>query len=433
MVAPLNRGGPRSAALYARALQVTPGGVHSPVRALRQVAHTPVFVESARGCRLVDADACSYVDYCMAFGPLILGHQHPRVAAAVHEAIDAGWSYGTAERWSLELAEMITARIPWAEQLRFVNSGTEAVMAALRLARAATNRDRVLKFDGCYHGHNDAMLIEAGSGMAGVPGSAGLTQSTLHDTAVAPLDDEDRLEAIFRDCGDTLAAVIIEPLPANFGLLPQREGFLRRLRELCTRHGTLLIFDEVISGFRVAFGGCAERLQITPDLVTWGKVIGGGFPVGAYAGRADLMQQIAPVGAVYQAGTLSANPVAMRAGLATLAELRDGQVYAQLETLGQRLSAALDTAPGVQLVRVGSLFWACVSAAAPDACRTPAAIPAAHLENYAAVFNALLDAGVYLPPSPCEIGFLSVAHSEQDIDQLAALLQKATRAAPAGG
>lgn len=427
----MNRSGDSSAQLFARARRVSPGGVHSPVRSLRQVGHTPVFVDSASGSQFVDADGRTCTDYCMAFGPLILGHRPPAVAAAIGEAVAAGWSYGTAERWSLELAELITGRIPWAEQIRFVNSGTEAVMAALRLARAATGRDRVLKFDGCYHGHTDAMLIEAGSGMAGVAGSAGLTRGTLRDTRVGTLDAIESLETMFRDHGHELAAAIIEPLPANYGLLPQRQAFLERLRELCTRHGTLLIFDEVISGFRVAFGGCAEQLGITPDLVTWGKVIGGGFPVGAYAGPAELMQRIAPVGDVYQAGTLSANPVAMRAGLATLAELTDGSAYRQLEHLGSQLEQRLDPVDGVQLSRVGSLFWMCLTEQPAGPWRMPTKIPAEHRQRYPGMFSALLERGIYLPPSPYEIGFLSTAHAPADIDRLAEQLDAAARSATA--
>ncbi len=395
---------PRSTDYYSRALRVTPGGVHSPVRSGAAVKSPPVFVESAKGATICDADGIKYTDYCMAFGPLILGHNHPDVASAVHNAIDLGWSYGTAERWSLELAELINARIPWAEQVRFVNSGTEAVMSALRLARAATGRDRIIKFAGCYHGHSDAMLIAAGSGMSGIPASAGVTRATATETTILPLDDHDALAAAFTAKAADIAAVIIEPLPANQGLQPQSVEFLQSLAAICREHGTLLIFDEVISGFRCGFDGLAGQTGIQPDLVTWGKIIGGGFPVGAFAGRRELMQQIAPAGDVYQAGTLSANPVAMRAGLATLQLLADGSVYRQLDELGARLDAGLQKSQQLRLIRQDSLFWL-----------QPVDDPS---HGYASLYRHLLNAGIYLPPSPYEVGFLSAAHSPADIDTL---------------
>jgi glutamate-1-semialdehyde 2,1-aminomutase len=312
--------------LHRRALRVTPGGVHSPVRGFGQVGGTPVYMREAQGAILVDVDGREYLDFCLAFGPLILGHADAGVVTAVREAAALGTAFGTAEPYSLQLAEFVTGRIPWVEQLRLVNSGTEAVMTALRIARAATGRDRILKFAGCYHGHADAVLVEAAPGDdgAGVAGSAGIPDAVVADTRVAALDDEAALAALFARVGDSLAAVIIEPLPANLGLLPQRREFLERLAGLCQAHGVLLVFDEVISGFRVAFGGMAELTGIRPDLVTSGKVIGGGLGVAAYGGRADLMAQVAPAGPVYQAGTLAANPLGTAAGLATLERLADG-------------------------------------------------------------------------------------------------------------
>lgn len=408
--------------LFRRASAVTPGGVHSPVRAFRAVGGTPFFTARAHAASLIASDGREYLDFCMAFGPLILGHAHPAISAAARSALADGWSYGTAEAYSLELAELIAARIPWAESIRFVNSGTEAVMAALRLARGATGRTKLLKFSGCYHGHVDSMLIRAGSGLAtaGIADSAGVPPGVAADTLVAPLDDEAALRAVFTAHGHELAAAIIEPLPANHGLLPQRPEFLRELRALCSQHGALLIFDEVISGFRLQFDGFAGASGITPDLVTYGKIIGGGFPVGAFAGRRELMRELAPLGPVYQAGTLSANPLAMRAGLASLRLLADGAVYAELESLGQNLEHALSGSE-LHLERRGSVFWL------PGGTRTatlrrPDAISAALTHPYPAIFQTALQAGIYLPPSPYEVGFLSTAHRVADITRLAAAI-----------
>lgn len=410
----------RSAELFTRALSVSPGGVHSPVRASRHTGSTPLFIRAAHGTQLIDADDNAYTDYCMAFGPLILGHANETVAAAAHAALDDGWSYGTAEPYSLELAELITGKVAWAQQLRFVNSGTEAVMSALRLARAATGRNRILKFAGCYHGHADAMLIAAGSGLVGTADSAGVTEGVAADTLVADLDNLQQVQAAFAAYGSELAAVIIEPLPANHGLLPQRREFLQEIAALCRQHGSLLIFDEVISGFRIGFGGCAEAFGITPDLVCWGKIIGGGFPVGAYAGTTEIMRHIAPAGDVYQAGTLSANPLAMRAGLATLSALTDGTTYRQLEKLGAMLEAGIAAIDHMSITREASLFWLQPGLQTdPDQpARRPADIAAEHDANFPAFHAHMLDAGVYLPPSPWEVSFLSSAHTESDIQHL---------------
>jgi glutamate-1-semialdehyde 2,1-aminomutase len=414
----------RSEELYARALRVAPGGVHSPVRAFRSVGGTPVFMTGGHGARLRDVDGREYLDFCMAFGPLILGHGNEAVRSAVEQALARGWSLGTAEPYSLELAEYITTRVPWVESLRFVNSGTEAVMSALRVARAATGRTKILKFEGCYHGHVDSMLLRAGSGLADtpVPDSAGLGELASRETVVAPLDDEDALAALFAQHGAQLACAIIEPLPANYGLLPQRDEFLRALARLAAQHGALLIFDEVISGFRVGFQGYAPLAGVTPDLVTYGKVIGGGFPVGAYGGRRELMHLVAPVGPVYQAGTLSANPVAMCAGLAMLRALSDGTLYAQLEARGSQLEQALRTIPGLIVQRVGSIFWLCLATAqeatqAP--LRSPAQCPPGAAQRYATIYHPLLARGIYLAPSGFEVGFISAAHSSADITALA--------------
>ncbi|HVN99017.1 MAG TPA: glutamate-1-semialdehyde 2,1-aminomutase [Steroidobacteraceae bacterium] len=428
----------RSEELYARALRVSPGGVHSPVRAFRSVGGTPVFMTGGHGATLRDVDGREYLDFCMAFGPLILGHAHAGVRAAVDEALSRGWSLGTAEPYSLELAEFITSRIPWVESLRFVNSGTEAVMSALRVARAATGRSTILKFEGCYHGHADAMLLRAGSGLADAPqpDSAGLGLLAASETLVAPLDDEASLEAMFAQHGARIACAIIEPLPANYGLLPQRREFLQRLAHLARQHGALLIFDEVISGFRVGFQGYAPLAGVTPDLVTYGKIIGGGFPVGAYGGRRELMQLVAPVGPVYQAGTLSANPVAMCAGLAMLRALADGAVYAQLEARGAQLERELAGVPGLIMQRHGSLFWLCLAGArsappagAPAVLRSPRQYPEGCAKRFAEIYHPLLARGIYLAPSGFEVGFLSAAHTGEHVSALASAIRSVCAAA----
>jgi len=415
----------RSDELFARSRNVTPGGVHSPVRSFRAVGGIPVFMESADGAVIVDVDGNTYVDYCMAFGPLIFGHADADVKTAVSNALERGWSYGAAESASLELAELITDNIAWIDSVRFLNSGTEAVMTAMRLARAVTERDKILKFDGCYHGHSDAMLIRAGSGLAGEtrPASAGVPDSVSENTLIAPLDDAQAVETIFEAHSGTIAAVIIEPVPANYGLLPQTPEFLQRLASLCRENKTLLIFDEVITGFRLSFGGFADLSGIQPDIVTWGKIIGGGFPVGAVAAKQELMEQIAPSGPVYQAGTLSANPVAMTAGLITLRKLLDSKHYENLENLGKTLDAAINAIADLSIQRCGSIFWMI-----PDGqngpMRTTTQIPVDIGTRYAEMFHRLLNTGVYLPPSPYEVGFLSTAHSDTHIEKLARALTR---------
>jgi glutamate-1-semialdehyde 2,1-aminomutase len=407
---------------FARSLAVTPGGVHSPVRAFRSVGGTPVFFARGEGAHLVDLDGRRYLDFCLSFGPLILGHADPDVARSAHQAVDDGWSFGACEPYSLELAEWIAGRLPWVERIRFVSSGTEAVMSALRVARAATGRARILKFEGCYHGHTDAMLVRAGSGLAGAvaASSAGVPEGTFADTVVAPLDDDVAFNRVCDEFDDSLAAVIVEPLPANYGLLPQRAEWLMRLAARCRRHGILLIFDEVISGFRVGLSGMAGELGIRPDLVCYGKVIGGGFPVAAYAGRADLMEQVAPIGPVYQAGTLSANPVGMRAGLATLAKMERIDGWTALERTTDefcsRLRSALaSVAPGIDVVHHASMFWLRVGAAGPV--RRIDQISDRQSGWYARFFHAALGRGVYLPPAGFEVCFLSMAHDAAVLSQ----------------
>jgi glutamate-1-semialdehyde 2,1-aminomutase len=428
---------PLAADLFARAQRVAPGGVHSPVRAFRGVGGTPRFMQSAQGARLQDVDGRQYLDFCLAWGALLTGHQDEDVQRAVSAALRRGWVFGTAEPYSLELAEFITANLPWVQKLRFTNSGTEAVMAAVRVARAATGRMQIVKYSGCYHGHADGMLVKAGSGLAEapVPDSAGVSAASAAETWVLPLDDDAATERLFAERGREIAAVIIEPLPANNGLLVQREEFLRGVIAAAQRAGALVILDEVITGFRAAFGGMTERLQLEPDLVTYGKILGGGFPVGACGGRADLMDWIAPAGPVYQAGTFSANPLGMCAGLAMLRKLQELAPYAQLErtttALAQSLRSAVARVPGcsLQIQQLGSLFWLVYGASANvQAVRTPAAIPADHAQRFAPLFHALLERGVYLAPSGFETHFISTAHSREDLAQFVTAFEESLRA-----
>jgi glutamate-1-semialdehyde 2,1-aminomutase len=407
---------------FERASRVSPGGVHSPVRAFKSVGGTPVFFRSAQGATLTSVDGREYIDFCQSFGPLMLGHRDPEVSEAVREAIETAWSFGACEPYSLELAEWITSRLSWVEMLRFVSSGTEAVMSALRVARAATNRSRILKFEGCYHGHSDSLLVKAGSGLAGesASSSAGVSESVASDTLVAPLDDEQAVREIFDRFGKEIAAVILEPLPANYGLLIQRREFIEETVNVARAHGALVIFDEVISGFRVALGGMVEVLGIRPDLVTYGKVIGGGFPVAAYGGRKDLMELVAPVGPVYQAGTLSANPVGMRAGLATLQKLEAVNAYDQLEqktkAFCDRLNAQLQSRElPFAVARQASIFWLHRKTEQPI--RRIEQIPSESSAAFARVFHAALDRGVYLAPSAFEVNFMSLAHSDALVER----------------
>lgn len=376
---------------------------------------------------MTSVEGREYVDFCQSFGPLILGHRDADVSQAVAEAASTAWSFGACEPYSLELAEWITTRLPWVEMLRFVSSGTEATMSALRVARAATGRTKILKFEGCYHGHVDSLLVKAGSGLAGVSASssAGVSEAVAHETLVAPLDDEESVRGIFDEHGADIAAVIIEPQPANYGLLVQRPDFLAETAKIARAHGSLVIFDEVISGFRVALGGMAEMLGLVPDLVCYGKVIGGGFPVGCYGGRRDLMELVAPVGPVYQAGTLSANPFGMRAGLATLQKAERVDAFTQLEKKTAHFCDELDAnlrqrGLPYRLARVASIFW--LHAQTDDVPRTTEDIPASQAESFVRIFQAALARGVYLPPSGYEVCFMSLAHSEELLERSNAAL-----------
>ncbi|TGN11649.1 glutamate-1-semialdehyde 2,1-aminomutase [Leptospira ilyithenensis] len=409
--------------LFERSKKVSPGGVHSPVRSFASVGGTPVFFQKAEGAKLFDVEGKEYIDYCQSFGPLLFGHRHPDIADVVRETVETAWSFGACEPYSLELAEFITSRIPWVEKIRFVNSGTEAVMSALRVARASTGRNKILKFDGCYHGHLDALLVKAGSGLAGQSStdSAGIGEEMIKNTLVLPLDDESALEALFQKEGDLIAAVIIEPLPANYGLLIQRKEFIQKIAALAKKHEALLLFDEVISGFRVGFQGMAGELGIEPDLVCYGKILGGGFPVGAYAGKAVYMDLVAPSGPVYQAGTLSANPFGMRAGLACLKKAWNENPYKTLEKncsdFTHELSRIFDRYTGIkwQAVSYGSLFW--FKEYSDTSIRNLTQIPGGHKNNFAKLFHALLKEGVYLAPSGYEVGFLSTVHTKEILQE----------------
>ncbi|HEY3286748.1 MAG TPA: glutamate-1-semialdehyde 2,1-aminomutase [Gemmatimonadaceae bacterium] len=422
--------GPGSRSWMERAARVIPGGVSSPVRAFKSVGGTPLVYRRGDGAYLEDVDGRRYVDFVCSWGPLILGHAHATVREAIVRAVEKGTSFGAPGETEIELAERITGAYPGLEQVRFVSSGTEAVMSAIRVARGFTGRDKIVKFSGCYHGHADHLLVAAGSGLVtfGHPSSAGVPEAFVGETIVLPLDDEARVIDLLRRDGDRIAAVIIEPVPANNGLLLQRPEFLATLREETRRAGTVLIFDEVISGFRVARGGAAERFGIVPDLATFGKIIGGGLPVGAFGGRRDIMQCLAPIGPVYQAGTLSGNAVAMAAGLTTLRLLDEQQAWPALETLGNALEEAvrpvLAAAPiPAQFGRLGSLFWLYLDEGPLP--RSAEAVSSTAGVRYGPVFHALLDRGIALAPSAYEVGFLSLAHDRGHLRQLAEALSEA--------
>src|SRR5256714_320984 len=407
--------------LFARAVELMPGGVNSPVRAFRGVGGTPRFIASAQGATMTDVDGRTYIDYVGSWGPMILGHADAEVIDALHAALGRGTSYGAPTELEVEMAEEIIDAVPSVEMVRMVNSGTEATMSALRLARGFTGRDKIVKFEGCYHGHGDSLLVKAGSGVAtlGLPDSPGVPAPVARDTITAPFNDTSALEQVFDEHGAGIAAVIVEPVVGNMGCVPPREGYLQSLRDITARHGALLIFDEVMTGFRLARGGAQELYNVTPDLTTLGKIIGGGLPVGAYGGRRDIMEQIAPAGPVYQAGTLSGNPLAMTAGLATLRRLRDRAVYERLEEAGRRLCEGLSAAAreaGVETVtnRVGSMFTTFFTRDAVTDWPTAAK---SDRDAYGKFFHAMLDAGVYLAPSQFEAAFISVAHTDELLDR----------------
>lgn len=419
--------------LFEHAREVIPGGVSSPVRAYGSVGGTPVFVRSAKGARITGVDGREYVDLVCSWGPALLGHAHPEVVAAVQVAAARGLSFGAPTAAEVELADAVRARVPLAQQVRFVSTGTEATMTAIRLARGATGRDAIVKFAGCYHGHSDALLAAAGSGVAtqGLPGSAGVTAAAAADTIVVAYNDLDALERVFAEAGDRIAAVITEAAPANMGVVPPAPGFNAALREITSRHGALLILDEVLTGFRVGPGGwLGLEGGYAPDLITFGKVIGGGMPLAALGGRADLMQLLAPVGPVYQAGTLSGNPLATAAGLATL-RLADDVVYATVDRRSAELQAAVSEALSAASVphtvnSAGSLFSVFFHA---GPVRDYEEAKAQDQPAFARFFHSMLEQGVALPPSAFEAWFLSVAHDDAAMERILAALPRAARAA----
>ncbi len=418
-----------SARWFAAAAKVIPGGVNSPVRAFRGVGGEPFFVERAEGARLFDVDGRAYIDFVGSWGPLILGHAAKPVVEAVTAAAARGTSYGAPTVLEVRMAEEITRAYPSMEMVRLVSSGTEAAMSAIRVARGATGRDLLVKFDGCYHGHADSLLVKGGSGLAtlGIPDSRGVPAALAGLTLTLPYNDLDAVRAAFRERGDAIAAVIVEPVAGNMGVVPPAPGFLQGLREMTQRHGAVLIFDEVITGFRVAYGGAQELYGVRADLTCLGKIIGGGLPVGAYGGRRDLMQHVAPLGGVYQAGTLSGNPLAVAAGLATLQALADRRAYARLESLGAHLErglrqAAAKSGAAMTVNRVGSMLTAFFTGAPVT---DYASAKRADTARYGRYFHAMLERGVYLAPSQFEAAFVSLAHTEQDLDTAAAAAAEA--------
>lgn len=409
----------KSKAAFERAKRSIPGGVNSPVRAFGAVGGTPPVIAKGEGSRIVDIDGNEYVDYVMSWGPLILGHAHPKVVAAIREAAEGGSSFGAPTERETMLAEEIKEAFPSMELLRMVSSGTEAVMSAVRLARGFTGRDVIVKFDGCYHGHGDFLLVQAGSGLAtaGIASSAGVPEAAIRDTISLPFGDADAVADCLKEHSGEVAAVIVEPVAGNMGVVPPADGFLEALRELTSKHGAVLIFDEVITGFRIALGGAQERFGVTPDLTVLGKIIGGGLPVGCYGGRGEIMEKIAPLGPVYQAGTLSGNPIAMSAGLATLAELKAPGFYDQLEAKSARLAEGILAAAadaGVPLVcnRCGSMM---TFFAREGEVRNYADAKRSDTERFARFHVGMLARGVYLAPSQFEAVFVSSVHTDEDV------------------
>jgi glutamate-1-semialdehyde 2,1-aminomutase len=425
----------KSEELYKRASKVLVGGVNSPVRAFKGVGGKyPLYISRGKGSKIWDVDGNEYIDYVCSWGPLILGHAHPSVVKAVSEALEEGTSYGASTERETRLGEMIVEAIPSVEMVRFVNSGTEAAMSAVRLARGYTNRSKVVMFEGCYHGHVDQFLVEAGSGLAtfGLPNSAGIPSSIIKDTILCPYNDIDGVKKIFGEFGSDIACVIVEPIAGNMGVVLPNEGFLSGLREVTERYGALLIFDEVITGFRLRYGGVQDEFGVSPDLTILGKVIGGGFPVAAYGGRKDIMSLVSPLGPVYQAGTLSGNPVAMSAGIATLDELNRGgkrSAYEKLDNLSRRLEEGItkrssENGVDLHINRAGSMLGIFFQSGDVNI-KDYATVKRSNTKLYSNFFWSMLAEGVYLPPSPFETNFVSLAHSYEDIDKTIEASEKA--------
>jgi glutamate-1-semialdehyde 2,1-aminomutase len=419
----------KSSALFERAQEIIPGGVNSPVRAFRGVGGTPRFIQTAQGATITDADGNTYIDYVGSWGPMILGHAHPHVISAIQEAATRGTSYGAPTELEVLLAQEVIDAFPSIEKLRLTSSGTEATMSALRVARGFTGRPKIVKFEGCYHGHGDSLLVRAGSGVAtlGLPDSPGVLPEVAQNTITVPFNDARALAQVFAETGDQIAGVIIEPVAGNMGCVPPRANYLEDVRRITAKHGAVLIFDEVMTGFRVARGGAQELYGIKPDLTCLGKIIGGGLPVGAFGGRREIMDQVAPVGPIYQAGTLSGNPLAVTAGLTTLRLLKSLNPYPQLERATARLVAGMNESAseaGVAAVsnRVGSMFTTFFTAEPVTDWTSAARSDRAAFGRF---FHAMLDAGVYLAPSQFEAGFVSTAHSDEIIERTIAASRKA--------
>ena len=417
-----------SQSLYERAINIIPGGVNSPVRACKSVGAEPLFIERGEGCMIYDADGNRYIDYIGSWGPLILGHRHPAVVEAIISVLERGTSFGAPTDLEIQLAQMVIDAVDSVDVVRMVNSGTEATMSAIRLARGATGRDLVIKFDGCYHGHADTLLVAAGSGVAtlGIPGSPGVPEAVAQHTISLPFNDKDAVEKVLDEKGDKIACVIVEPVAGNMGMVPPANGFLATLRELTQKHGVVLIFDEVMTGFRVAYGGAQSLYGIVPDLTCFGKVIGGGLPVGAYGGQKDIMSQIAPQGTIYQAGTLSGNPIAMTAGIATLEQLKKDGFYESLEERSSRLAAGLANAAqkagvAARVEHVGSMlgmFFTDRKVACFEDAKT------CDLELFSSFYRGMRQQGVYIAPSQFEALFLSSAHAEEHLDATASAAEQ---------
>ncbi len=408
-----------SSELFERAKKVMPGGVNSPVRAFTSVGRDPLFISKAKGNKIYDVEGRAYIDYVGSWGPMILGHGDEKVLEAIRNQIEKGLSYGACNELEVELAELITSNVPHVDMIRMVNSGTEAVMSAVRLARGFTKRDKIIKFEGCYHGHSDAMLVKAGSGAMtfGDPDSAGVTKGAAEDTLLAVYNDLESVERLASENKGNIACIIVEPAAANMGLVPPREGFLEGLREICTREGAVLIFDEVITGFRFGFTGAAGKYGVEPDLVTYGKIIGGGMPVGAYGGKKNIMEMVSPAGPVYQAGTLSGNPIAMAAGIATLTQLlEDPSIYTRIDAMAEKLAALLRKVTGLTVTQEGSLV--CVFNTTKPVYNYDDA-RSSDTAMFAETFKSLLAYGIYSAPSQFEVMFLNKCFTDEEIEKTA--------------
>lgn len=407
--------------LWEKAVEMIPGGVNSPARAFSSVGRPPLFLKAGRGSKVVDEDDNEYIDYVASYGPLILGHTYPEVVEALHKQLDKGTGFGSPTELENEMAELVIDAVPSVEVVRMVNSGTEATMSALRLARGYTERNKIVKLTGCYHGHNDSLLIKAGSGVTtlGLPDSPGVPVSVAETTITAPYNNLEAMKKVFEEHGDDIAGVILEPVAGNMGVVPPREGYLEGLRDLTDKYGSLLIFDEVMTGFRVAYGGAQERYGVTPDLTCLGKVIGGGLPVGAYGGKKEIMEKIAPAGPIYQAGTLSGNPIAMTAGIETLKVLKEEGTYEKLEEKSHKLEKGLreaveETGVPVFMTRVGSMLGMYFTNKEVYDFETAAT---ADNDLFSIYFNEMLEEGIYLAPSQYEAMFMSLVHSDEDIEK----------------